>query len=96
MLEKNTCERAFDVLAARPDMIYRGARGLLETRRKLAAAGTVSDGTRVVSIAPCAQFRWLIVATGAGTIAEIDQRAYWERPGEMAEAVLAALAKAEV
>jgi hypothetical protein len=88
---KNTCELAFDILAKRPDMTFRAVYGRLETRRKIAPAGTISEGTRVLTITPCERLRWLTVATGAQTIAEIDQRSHWDKPADMAASVIAAI-----
>lgn len=88
---KNDCEKAFDILAARPDSIFRGATGTVEMRRKLEGRGELSDGTRVFIIRPCDRFRYLIVDLGWKTLAEVDQREYFNHPEEMADAVAAAV-----
>lgn len=88
---KNTCEQAFDMLAKRPDTIFRGATGALELRRKIASPGQLSDGTRTFIIRPCERIRWLVVELGWKTLGEIDQRSFGHDPEAMAAAVMAVI-----
>jgi len=89
---KNTCEQAFDILAARPDACFRGVTGDIELRRKFPhLAGNSTDGTRIFIIRPCDRIRWLVIDLGWKTLAEIDHRDYWDRPEAMAAAVLDAI-----
>lgn len=91
MIERNTCEAAFDLLAKRADTIFRSATGALELRRKIAAPGQLSDGTRTFIIRPCDRIRWLIVDLGWKTLAEIDQRSFGHDAEAMAAAVMAVI-----
>ncbi|MDB6151508.1 MAG: hypothetical protein JWQ44_2956 [Chthoniobacter sp.] len=90
-MTKNTCEQAFDLLAKRPDTIFRAATGTLQLRRRTHPAGSLSDGYRTYNIGPCPRMRYLIVDAGFQNLAEIDQRDHWDNPQAMTEAVLAAI-----
>lgn len=86
----NTCQRAFAILAARSDAATapQGWPPRLEIRRRIAMPGELSDGTRAFIVKPCANWRWLTVTLGWDTLAELDHRLYWERPQDLARAVL--------
>ena len=90
---ENDCQAAFSICAAMPDAIEteRAGKRSLEIPRKIAAPGELSDGTRVFIVTHCERWRYLIVQLGWETIAEIDQRSYFERPQDMALAVLKAI-----
>lgn len=91
-MTKNTCERAFDLLAASPGATFRGATGTIELRRKFPhLAGTVSDGHRIFTIRPCERMRWLVLEIGWATVAEVDQRDHHDQPEAMAAVILAAI-----
>lgn len=90
-MTRNTCEQAFDLLAKRPDTIFRAATGTLQLHRRTHPAGTMSDGWRTYDVAPCPRIRFLIVGAGFQNLAEIDQRDHWDNPQAMADAVLAAI-----
>lgn len=90
---QTTCDRAFDLLCKHPEATFRGATGTIEIRRRIAAPGSLSDGTRIITVRPCDRIRWLVVELGWKTIAEIDQRDYWDKPEAMAIAVMLAIEK---
>jgi hypothetical protein len=83
--QANTCEKAFAELSKYADKV---AETRLFINRIAAPAGTISDGTRQFLVAPCPRHRWLIVKLGFETVAEIDQRDFWDEPEEMARAVM--------
>lgn len=85
---KNTCETAFDLLAARHDTVFRGATGSIELRRVIAQPGALSNGSRSFIIRPCDRIRYLVIELGWKTLGEIDQRAYHDQPEAMAAAVM--------
>lgn len=85
----NDCEKAFEILANHHAARFAARR--LTIRRKAAAAGTLSDGTRDFIVSPCPRSRWLVVCLGWDTIAEIDQRDHFAAPNRMALAVLEAI-----
>ena len=94
----NDCEQAFALLAANPDAITTTAADgtpRLEIRRRMAAPGQLSDGTRAFIVAPCPRWRWLTVTLGWNTLAEIDQRGYFNAPARLAADVLAAIDAAQ-
>ena len=90
-MTRNTCEQAFDILAKRPDTIFRAATGTLQLRRRTHPAGSFSDGYRTYNIGPCPRVRYLAVDAGFQNLAEIDQRDHWNDPQAMADAVLDAI-----
>ncbi len=90
----NDCEKAFGILCQRPDATFRSVTGSIEIRRKIARPGMVSDGTRVFIVRPCERIRWLVVEFGWKTLAEIDQRNFFNQPEAMAEAVMQAIDRA--
>lgn len=91
----NTCERAFRDLAARPDATECNSLPgpYLEIRRKIAPAGTVSDGTRVFIVTPCAIWRWMTVRLGWDKLGEFDQRNYHGDHARLVRDVLAVIEK---
>lgn len=84
--DKNTCERALELLAADP-MATAGEKGVYVSR-KVAPAGELSDGFRIARFAPCDRRRWIIVSRGWDTI-EIDQRPFGFDHEAMARAAMA-------
>lgn len=90
---ENDCQAAYSILAAMPDATEtgKGDARRIEIRRKIAGAGELSDGTRIFSVKPCERWRWLIVDIGWNTIAEIDQRQFFNRPHDLAHEVLKAI-----
>ena len=86
----NDCQRAIAILGARPDAENATAAGLF-IRRKICEPGELTDGTRTYVVTPCERKRWIVVAFGWETIAEIDQRPFFERPEDLAAAVMAAI-----
>lgn len=85
----NAAQAAWAILSARPDATAKPR--ALEIRRKGFAAGELTDGTRVFIVQPCERWRWLTVRFGWDTIAELDQRAFHERPQDLAAAVIRAI-----
>lgn len=92
----NDCQRAYAILAARPDAadIHNGPTPRIEIRRRIAGRGELSDGTRVFLIQPCELWRWLCVHLGSDTLAEIDQREHFQQPQEIARLVMEAINRA--
>lgn len=88
--QMNDCQKAFELLHNMPDaQAIGGSDGpRIELRRKIAAPGTVSDGTRVFIVKPCERWRWLTVTLGWDTFGQIDQRDYFQQPDAMVQAVL--------
>jgi hypothetical protein len=89
--DRNTCQRAFDLLAARPDATLIDIQGRpprIEIRRKIAGAGQTSDGTRVFLIIASPNWRWIEVQFGWDTLADVDHRNFWDDPKAMARAVM--------
>lgn len=86
----NDCQRAIGILGARPDAEYANA-GSVFIRCKVYEPGELTDGTRLYLVDPCERKRWLVVLSGFDIIAEIDQRQFFERPEDMAAAVMAAI-----
>jgi hypothetical protein len=91
---KNTCERAFDVLSERRAAFRRSAISLGLRCVAPSGKGRLSDGRRILTVAPCERFRFLCIHAGFETIAEIDQRDYHERPHAMASAAYDLIAAA--
>jgi hypothetical protein len=84
----NTAERAWVRLQVRWNLPR--THFSFKIKRKIAAPGTFSDGTRALTIEPCPSFRWIMAKDGTGKIlAEVDQRDFWDSPTEMADAFLA-------
>ena len=88
--ELNDCQRAIAILGTRPDAEDATLAGLF-IRRKIAAPGELSDGTRTYVITPCPRRRWIVIQLGWDTIAEIDQRTYFQQPERLAADVIAAI-----
>lgn len=86
----NTAERAMNLLAHEPDT--RVEMESVKVLRRIGVAGDLSDGTRAFSVRLCERHRWVLVSLGWDTIATLDQRDHWERPGCLAAAVLDAIA----
>lgn len=86
----NTAERAMNLLAHEPDTRIEGE--TVQILRKIGVAGEFSDGTRAFSVRMCERHRWVMVSLGWDTIATLDQRDHWERPGCLAAATLDAIA----
>lgn len=78
----NTCENAWIRLQLKygqPKTAFQ-----IQIKRKIAAAGSFSDGTRVLTLEPCPSFRWIMAKDGAGRImAEVDQREHMDDPDAM-------------
>lgn len=100
MTDQTTAEQAREIIAQRSDAIRRDAgRGktCIELRRRIAAAGTLSNGTRFVYIETCERARYLIARTGDGTtVHDIDQRDHWGNPQRMADLMLMQLERLEI
>ena len=86
---RNDCQRALDILGARPDADRCG--WYIEIARKMQAPGFMTDGTRKFCVSPCERFRWITVQLGWDRIAEFDQRGYFERPEDLARDIIAAI-----
>lgn len=91
--QMNDCQKAFDLLAkcdeAETEQTAAGPQVIF--KRKIAAPGELSDGTRAYVVTMCDRARWLVVTLGWDTIAEIDQRSHFERPATIAAEALAAI-----
>lgn len=89
----NDAQRAFAILSERTDAtIEQTLSGpILYIRRKMCEGGSVTDGTRLFRIEPCIIWRWLTVTQGWDTILEVDQRSYYQRPNDLADAILSAI-----
>ncbi len=92
----NACQLAFRDLAARPDATECNTLPgpYLEIRRKIAAPGLVSDGTRCFIITPCVIWRWTTVRLGWDTLGEFDQRNYHGDHARLVRDILAVIEKA--
>jgi hypothetical protein len=78
----NTTERAWSRLQIRYALPRTSF--AFQIKRRIAPAGTVSDGTRVLTVEPCPSFRWIIAKDGTGKIlAEVDQREHLDDPDAM-------------
>ena len=85
----NTAERAMNLLAHEADIRVEGK--TVNVLRKIAPAGSVSDGTRAYCIRLCDRHRYAIVSIGWDEIAAIDWRDTPEQPGRMVEAIFRAI-----
>lgn len=84
---KTTADKALDLIAQEPDC-SRCAEGV-STYARIAAAGTVSDGTRRLLV--CVEdpgHRYLTLRTGWEVIFDIDQRDHMGKPSQMARIML--------
>lgn len=90
----NTCEHAWGLIQSyycQPRTAF-----TIGIRRRIAPAGTVSDGTRALTLEPCPRFRWIMAKDGTGKIvAEVDQRDHHDDPKKMMDALLDALCDLE-
>jgi hypothetical protein len=87
--ERNTCQTALAIIAGRPDATQKA--NSIEIRRKIAAPGQLSDGTRAFIVAPCERFRYVSVTLGWDTLAEFDQRNFGFDAAGMAAAIIDAI-----
>jgi len=85
----NTAERAMNLLAHEPNTRVEGQS--ISVLRKIASAGTFSNGTRAFSVRLCDRHRYARITLGWDDIADIDWRDTPEQPGRMVEAILAAI-----
>ena len=85
----NTAERAMNLLAHEGDARLEGK--TVSVLRKIAPAGSYSDGTRAYCIRLCDRHRYAIVTIGWDEIAAIDWRDTPEQPGRMVEAIFRAI-----
>ena len=88
--DATTAQRALNMLSELPGHAIDGEQ--VTTRARIAPAGTVSDGTRVIYYSVCKRGRYLSATNGAGEhLFDFDQRDYWDEPGLLANAAISAL-----
>lgn len=84
----NTAEQAMNLLARDPRVRIEGQSVCFY--RKCAGAGTVSDGTRCISVRLCERHRYALVSLGWENVA-IDHRDTWEQPERMVARIIEAV-----